>query len=98
MDIEWQCRWFARMTENMADNPAIHPDIRDYYAASRENILNYHEGASTRPRFEGLELWYREEHQKKFLSSIRLVDGLYVGEYGHEYALLKIPEEWRKLF
>jgi hypothetical protein len=98
VDIEWQCRWYAEMTHNIGDNPAIDPQIRAYYAANRVEITAYHEGVSARPRLEGIDSWYREEHQKRFMESVKLIDGLYFGDYAHESALVAIPSEWRKLF
>ena len=98
VDIEWQCRWYAEMTRNIGDNPAIDPQIRAYYAANRAAITAYHAGVSGRPRLEGLDAWYREEHQQRFLESVKLIDGLYFGDYAHESALLGIPPEWATLF
>ena len=38
IDIDWQLRWFAEMTRNIADNPAVGQLIKDYFQGNRVNV------------------------------------------------------------
>ena len=55
VDIEWQVRWFSEMTEAIKDNAAVQQHIRDYYAASRQKIVDYHKKVAERRRVSGID-------------------------------------------
>jgi len=96
-DIDWQCQWCAEMTRNISGDPMVSRSALDYYDTSRDRILSYHKAVSERLRLKGLDAWYREAHQKRFLESITQTGSLYGGEYAHEDVLIRIPAEWAAL-
>jgi hypothetical protein len=95
VDIEWQLRW----SRNISAHPDIAHDLRNYYSADREAIQSYNEQVAERRRLSGIDAWYRDDHQAKFLSSIRhyAATGLYAGEYDHDLVLCELPEEFRAM-
>lgn len=99
VDVDWQVDWYRTMTENIAANPDAGEDLRDYYRADRERILTYHRQVAERPVVRGLDAWYRDAHQEKFLKSVRYdaATGLFEGEYDHELVLCELPEEFRAM-
>ena len=99
LDIGWQLRWFARMLENIKDNPHVHQMFKDYYTPDEGKIRGYHDGVLNRPRLQGIDAWYRDNFIAIYLSKMKLVpaDGIYHGEYGHEQVLCEIPPEWKSI-
>lgn len=99
LDIQWQLKWFAHMSENIKDNINVDKIIKDYYQPDEEKIRAYHGGVSDRTRISGISSWYREEFLVRFLQevSLRPKDGVYAGTYNHESVLCEIPPEWRLL-
>lgn len=99
IDIDWQVDWYRTMTRNIAANPEVGDDLRDYYRADRELILSYHRQVAERPILRGIDAWYRDAHQARFLVSVQYdpESGLYEGEYDHELVLCEIPESFRPM-
>lgn len=99
IDIEWQMRWFAEMTQNIDANPAVSLQIKDYYRPDRPRIEQYHRDVGARPRLSGIAAWYRDDLQRRFLASLAYhpQDDLYVGAYEHDNVLCEIPPPWRHL-
>jgi hypothetical protein len=99
IDIDWQVDWYRTMSRNIATNPDVGDDIREYYSADRERILSYHRQVAQRPVLRGIDAWYRDAHQAKFMDSIRRdpSSGLFVGEYGHELVLCELPDDFRTM-
>jgi hypothetical protein len=100
VDIDWQLRWNDAFSRNMAGNPQVPKETRDKYVADQETILGYHLGVSTRPRLTGIESWYRDGHQQRFMDAVVYTpkSGLYVGSYEHDNVLCEIPAAWKDLF
>lgn len=100
IDIEWQMKWFAEMTGNIAENPKVQQIFKDYYNPDHEKIVSYHRAVGVRPRVSGMEAWYREDHQRKFLGGItyRANDDLYAGSYDQDMVLCEVPQPWKALF
>lgn len=99
VDVDWQLGWNGTLAGNMAGNPKVPEEIRAKYLVDQTRILEYHLGVSQRKRLSGIEAWYREEHQKRFLDSIAYSarTGFYVGTYDHDMALCELLPEWRGL-
>lgn len=95
VDVDWQMQW----SHCIAAHPEIAGDLRDYYRAGREQILEYNRQVAKRPLLRGIGAWYRDAHQARFIAAVRHdpASGLYQGEYDHELVLCELPEEFRAM-
>lgn len=89
IDVGWQLALLREVTSDIARNPHVSAESREYYAPDEQKILAYHAGVDDRPRLSGIGSWYRSRLTQAFIAEIRL-DGaslLYHGQYGHEHVL-----------
>jgi hypothetical protein len=95
VDVDWQMQW----SRTIAAHPEIAGGLRDYYRTDREQIMEYNRQVAERPLLRGIDAWYRDAHQAKFMSTVRHdpASGLYQGEYDHELVLCELPEEFRAM-
>ena len=99
IDIDWQLRWFAEMTRNIADNPAVGQLIKDYFQPDREKLLAIHRAIGARPLLDGIENWYRNDLQWRFFDSVTYnpEDDIYSGQVEQDTVLCDLPAAWKTL-
>jgi hypothetical protein len=99
LDIGWQMAFYPKMMEQVKDNPRARDHIRSYYSPPESVVVKHHADVSVRPRFEGIDAWYRNDLIRTFMDSTEFhaSNRLYFSKYGGEHVLCKIPDEWKAL-